>query len=91
MGGAIGTLLAGVFATASVSVSANSPSGYAGLLDGNAKQVLIQLYGVAVTIAWSGIATFVLLKIIGLVVPLRVSKESEFEGLDLSQHGEALQ
>jgi ammonium transporter, Amt family len=91
MGGAIGTLLAGVFATASVSISADAPAGYPGLLDGNAKQVLIQLYGVVVTIAWSGFATFVLLKIIGLVVPLRVSKESEFEGLDLSQHGEALQ
>jgi ammonium transporter, Amt family len=91
MGGAIGTLLAGVFATASVSMSADAPSGYAGLIDGNAKQVLIQLYGVVVTIAWSGLATFALLKIIGLVVPLRVSKESEFEGLDLSQHGEALQ
>ena len=91
MGGAIGTLLAGVFATASVSMSADAPSGYAGLIDGNAKQVLIQLYGIAVTIAWSGLATFALLKIIGLVVPLRVSKESEFEGLDLSQHGEALQ
>ncbi len=91
MGGAIGTLLAGVFATASVSMSADAPSGYAGLIDGNAKQVLIQLYGIAVTIAWSGLATFALLKIIGFVVPLRVSKESEFEGLDLSQHGEALQ
>ena len=91
MGGAIGTLLAGVFATASVSISADAPSGYAGLLEGNAKQVLIQFYGVAATIAWSGLATFALLKIIGLVVPLRVSKESEFEGLDLSQHGEALQ
>jgi Amt family ammonium transporter len=91
MGGAIGTLLAGVFATASVSMSADAPAGYPGLIDGNAKQVLIQLYGIAATIAWSGLATFALLKIIGLVVPLRVSKESEFEGLDLSQHGEALQ
>jgi Amt family ammonium transporter len=91
VGGMIGTLLAGVFATASVSMNADAPLGYPGLIDGNAKQVLIQLYGVVVTLAWSGLATFALLKIIGFVVPLRVSKESEFEGLDLSQHGEALQ
>ncbi len=91
MGGVVGTLLAGVFATASVSVSPEAPAGFAGLLDGNPKQVLIQLYGIVATIAWSGIGTFVLLKLIGLVIPLRVSKEHEFEGLDLSQHGEVLQ
>ncbi len=91
MGGVIGTLLAGVFATASVSISPDTPAGFAGLLDGNPKQVLIQLYGIVATIAWSGIGTFVLLKLIGLVIPLRVSKEHEFEGLDLSQHGEVLQ
>lgn len=43
------------------------------------------------TIAWSGGATFALLKIVGLLMPLRVSKEQEFEGLDVTQHGEALQ
>jgi ammonium transporter, Amt family len=91
VGGAIGTLLAGVFATAAVSISADVPAGYAGLVDGNPKQVLIQLYAIIVTIIWSGVATFVLLKLIGLFIPLRVSKESESEGLDLSQHGEALQ
>jgi ammonium transporter, Amt family len=91
IGGAIGTLLAGVFATAAVSVSANAPAGYAGLIDGNPKQILIQLYGIAATLVWSGVGTLLLLKLVGFLIPLRVSKENEFEGLDLSQHGEALQ
>ena len=62
VGGAIGTLLTGVFATAALSVSAAAPAGFAGLIDGNPEQVLIQLYAIAATIAWSGVATFVLLK-----------------------------
>jgi Amt family ammonium transporter len=53
--------------------------------------VLTQLYGLAVTAAWSGIATFVLLKVISAFVPLRVDKQSEIEGLDVTQLGEALQ
>ena len=53
--------------------------------------MLIQLYGIAATIVWSGVGTFVLLKVIGLIVPLRVSQQNEIEGLDVTQHGEALQ
>jgi ammonium transporter, Amt family len=91
VGGAIGTLMVGVFATAAVSMSADAPAGYPGLIDGNPKQVLIQLYGIAATIVWSGAATFALLKLIEFFIPLRVGKENESEGLDLSQHGEVLQ
>jgi ammonium transporter, Amt family len=91
IGGVTGTLLCGVFATAALSVSPEVPGGYAGLLDGNPGQVLTQLYGVAVTVTWSGAATAVLLKLVALLVPLRVSKEAEMEGLDISLHGEALQ
>ncbi len=54
-------------------------------------QVLVQIYGIVVTALWSGVATFVLLKIVGAFVPLRVDKQSEIEGLDVTQHGEALQ
>src|SRR5262245_32844439 len=71
-GGAIGTLLTGVFATAAISATADLPTGNPGLIDGNPTQVLIQLYAIGATIAWSGIATFVLLKIIGFAIPLRV-------------------
>jgi Amt family ammonium transporter len=90
VGGLTGTLLAGVFATAAVSATADTP-GLAGLIDGNPGQVMIQIYGIAVTIVWVGVMTFVLLKIIGLMVPLRVGQQQEVEGLDITQHGEALQ
>jgi Amt family ammonium transporter len=84
IGGMTGVLLAGVFATASI-------GGVSGLIEGNPQQLLIQLYGVAVTLVWSGGVTYVLLKLVSAFVPLRVSREHELEGLDISQHGEALQ
>jgi len=91
VGGATGTLLTGVFATAAISIGPDTPQGLPGLLEGNPRQLLIQLYGVLATLVWSGVMTFVLLKLIALMVPLRVSQRSEIEGLDLTQHGEALQ
>src|SRR6202163_2072282 len=84
IGGMTGILLAGVFATASI-------GGDSGLIEGNPQQLLIQFYGVGVTLAWSGGVTFILLKLVGAFVPLRVSLQQELEGLDISQHGEALQ
>ena len=84
VGGMIGTLLTGIFAVATI-------GGTAGLLEGNPHQLLMQCYGVAVTLLWSGAVTFVLLKVVGVFVPLRVSLQQELEGLDISQHGEALQ
>jgi Amt family ammonium transporter len=90
VGGALGTLLCGVFAVAALSDAPGTP-GTAGLLEGNSGQVLIQLYGIAVTAVWSGVATFIILKVIEFMVPLRVSQQSEIEGLDVTQHGEALQ
>src|SRR5579863_819277 len=84
VGGATGTLLVGVFATRSV-------GNVSGLLEGHAVQVLIQLYGVVVTLAWSAIASFVLFKAISAFIDLRVDRQSEMEGLDVTQHGEALQ
>ena len=53
--------------------------------------MVIQAYGIVVTIIWSGVLTWVLLKVIELFVPLRVSQENEIAGLDITQHGEALQ
>jgi ammonium transporter, Amt family len=89
--GILGTFLTGVFATASVSIGANAPNGYPGLLDGNPGQIITQLYGVAVTIVWCGSVTFLLLKLVGFFVPLRVSAQSESEGLDLAEHYESIQ
>ena len=89
VGGALGTLLAGVFATAAVSASATSP-GVAGLLEGNAAQLGAQAIGVAVTIVWCVIGTWIALRIVDAVVGLRVSPEQEREGLDVALHGEAM-
>jgi Amt family ammonium transporter len=90
VGGIIGTLLAGVFATAAVSIGPDAPLGLPGLIDGNPRQVLIQLVGVAVTVAWSGILTFVILKLVGVLTALRVSPEAEQMGLDVTLHGESI-
>src|SRR5882757_5242806 len=84
IGGMTGTLLAGVFATTAI-------GGTAGLIESNPQQLLLQFYGVAVTLVWCGGVTFILLKMVGAFVPLRVSQQQELEGLDISQHGEALQ
>ena len=80
-----------MFAAASVSVSADAPAGLPGLLEGNPAQLLTQLYGVIVTAAWCGAATFGLLRLVGFLVPLRASTEDEIAGLDISLHDEALQ
>jgi Amt family ammonium transporter len=84
VGGMTGILATGVFATASI-------GGTSGLLEGNPHLLVSQLYGVAVTLGWSVVVTWILLKLIGLFVPIRVSMQQELEGLDISQHGEALQ
>ena len=84
VGGMTGILLTGVFATAAI-------GGTSGLIEGNSRQLLIQFYGVAATLAWSGIVTWLLLKVVSVLVPLRVSRAQELEGFDISQHGEALQ
>jgi Amt family ammonium transporter len=91
VGGVLGTLLTGVFAVGVLSATDASPAGSQGLLEGNGAQVLIQLYGIAVTLVWSGVVTWILLKVIDLMVPLRVTQQQEVEGLDITQHGESLQ
>jgi Amt family ammonium transporter len=91
IGGLTGTLLAGVFAVGALSASPELPGGVHGLLEGNPQQMLAQLYGVAVTLLWSGAVTFIILKVVSALVPLRVRQEDEVMGLDVSLHGEALQ
>lgn len=84
VGGFTGVMLAGVLAVGAIGETA-------GALEGNFRQVLIQFYGAAVTLVWAAAATFVLLKLTNMFVPLRVTADQELEGLDITQHGEALQ
>lgn len=84
VGGFVGAILTGVFARSAIY------GGDGGLFDGNPGQVWTQFVGTLATIAWSGIATFGLLKAIDLTIGLRVSKEVEIEGLDLGLHGEVV-
>jgi len=85
IGGTLGALLTGVFAVAAV-----GGTGKSGLIDGNPGQVLVQAEGILVTLLWSGIASYIILKAIDLTIGLRVSKEVEIEGLDLALHGETV-
>jgi Amt family ammonium transporter len=90
VGGIVGALLTGVFAYGMLykTDDAEAAIAYSGLLYGNPEMLWIQLKSVAVTIAYSGIGTFILLKIVDAIVGLRVTEEEEREGLDLTQHGE---
>ena len=83
LGGITGAILTGVFAVEAV-------GGAAGALEGNVGQIWLQLYGIAATIVYCGVVSFVLLKIIGAVIPLRVSEDDEREGLDIRLHGESV-
>jgi Amt family ammonium transporter len=86
VGGIIGALLTGVFARQAIGGDAA-----VGLLDGNSGQVLIQIEGILATIIWSGLATFVILVVINILVGVRVSQAVEVEGLDINLHGEVVQ
>jgi Amt family ammonium transporter len=85
VGGFVGAILTGVFA-----VEAIGGDGKKGLIDGNAGQVLTQLWGCLVCIAWCAVATFIILKIVDVVIGLRVTAEEEVEGLDINLHGETV-
>jgi len=85
VGGALGAILTGVFAN-----SAINSLGKGWLIDGNGHQMLIQLYDVLGTFVYCAIVTFIILKVIDLVIGLRVSKEVEVEGLDINLHGETV-
>jgi Amt family ammonium transporter len=82
LGGTTGALLTGIFAQKSFNGLAD------GLLYGNPHQLVVQATAVAATIVYSGVVTFILLKVIGLVFPLTASENEEGEGLDMSMHGE---
>jgi len=83
VGGTIGALLAGIFATKTVNAAGNN-----GLLYGNPGQLVTQMIAVLIAAAIAAIGTFVILKVLGLFMELRVKPEVEDEGLDIYEHGE---
>ena len=82
VGGTVGALLTGVFAQKALNGVAD------GLLFGNPGQLGIQAVAVGASIIYSGVMSFILLKVIGMVIPLRARSEDETSGLDVTQHGE---
>jgi Amt family ammonium transporter len=82
VGGTVGALLTGVFADKSLNGVAD------GALFGNPAQLGVQVAAIAAAIVYSGVVSFALLKLIGLVMPLRATSDDENTGLDISLHGE---
>jgi Amt family ammonium transporter len=83
IGGAAGAILTGVFATTAINTGK-------GAIDGNAIQIWIQIEGLLIAGVYCAIVTFVILMALKYTIGLRVTKEEEMEGLDLSQHGESI-
>ena len=86
-GGTIGAILTGVFACSAIN-PVYGPGKPTGAIEGHWQQVLNQLAGVAIAWVLSIVGTLVLLKLVDMVVGLRVTREDEIEGLDVTQHGE---
>jgi Amt family ammonium transporter len=86
VGGITGTLLAGVFASTGLGIF--SGQGFAAGIGSISEQLYIQAIGVAATVGYTAVATFVILKAVNAVMALRVCKECEVEGLDVYGHGE---
>ena len=76
VGGIVGALLTGLLC---VPILGGEPG---------MKQLTTQFYGILITIAWCGLATFIILKVIDMTIGLRVSSKVEKEGLDVNLHGE---
>jgi len=91
VGGTIGALLTGVFASSVINPIFKDAQGHvlpSGMIDGNFHQIANQAVGVLIAISISLVGTYVILLITDLVLGVRVSEEEEVRGLDLTQHGE---
>ena len=91
VGGTIGALLTGVFATRAVNPILRDSQGTAlslGFVDGNFGQILNQMVGIAIAFLLAIVGTLAILKLVDLVIGLRVAPEEEAQGLDVTQHGE---
>ncbi|MGH6916514.1 MAG: ammonium transporter, partial [Geminicoccaceae bacterium] len=84
VGGIVGAILTGVFASEAI-------GGRAGMLEGNLGQLMPQIYGILATVVWSGLVSLAILKLIDATIGLRVSEDIERDSLDLQLHGETVQ
>ena len=87
VGGTIGAILTGVFATKDVNPLFGKDVAV-GLIDGAGGQVITQVIAILITYVLAGGGTFVILKLLSLVMPLRAKEEEEYQGLDINEHGE---
>jgi Amt family ammonium transporter len=91
IGGTVGAILTGVFASSAINPIFKDQAGHAlplGLIDGNGRQILNQLAGVATAWVLAAVVTWVILELVDAVMGLRVEVEHEIQGLDVTQHGE---
>jgi Amt family ammonium transporter len=90
VGGTIGAILTGIFATKAVNQIKDASGNVTnlGLLDGNANQLVTQIIGVVATYVFAAAGTFIILKLLSLVMDLRVKPIQEEQGLDINEHGE---
>lgn len=84
VGGIVGALLTGAFAV-------EQYGGTAGLIEGNAAQVVNQATGIVIVLVYDAVVSFIIVKIIDTVIGLRVTEDIEREGLNVTVHGEAVQ
>ncbi len=90
VGGTLGAILTGVFATATInSLIKTDTTNYEGVLSGNAGQLGRQALAVIITWVIAIVGSFIILKIVDVLVGLRVTESQEWDGLDLTQHGES--
>jgi ammonium transporter, Amt family len=90
VGGTVGAILTGVFASKQFMElpGADGKPMALGLVDGNGGQIVTQLISILATYAFAAAGTFVILKGLALVMPLRAREEAEYQGLDINEHGE---
>lgn len=85
VGGILGALFTGVFASKAI-----NPAGADGLIFGNIEPLIANLYGVVAVAGFAAVATFVIIKVVNAITPIRVSFEEEKSGLDTTQHNETI-
>jgi Amt family ammonium transporter len=83
VGGTVGAILTGVFATTEV-----NEYGKDGLLRGHPEQVLIQLASIVIAYVIAAVGTFLIFQVIKVIIPWRLGPEAETQGMDINEHGE---